>query len=156
MKKMIVIAISLFLFNIAGSNTNIRWDSVGLDSQKIETDTTSRDTSFLDGELNDSTLLLALKYYEVSDPLIVRGQARLESGHYTSRLCKQYNNFLGLYDSKNRRYFRFKHWTDCIKGYKKYVAYRKREGESHYKFIKRIKYSTNPDYIKHVKRLATS
>lgn len=149
MKKIvIIIAFCLISFGFRPSN----------EVKVVRTDTTEDtiDTSFLKGELNDSNLLLALKYYKVKHPVKVLAQAKLESNNYKSSLCRNKNNFLGLYNSKKKTYFTFKHWTDCIKAYKSTVEYRKRDGEPHYKFLRRIKYASNPHYIKRVKEIEKS
>lgn len=150
MKKIAVLFLLIFI-SMNSVHPTIHYHKI--ENKDSVEDTTSVDTSFLKGELNDSTLLLALKHYKVRDPEIVRAQARLESGFYKSKLCRKHNNFLGLYNSRKRQYFRFKHWTHCITAYKKYIEYRKKKGENHYVFIKRIRYSSNPHYVKHVKRL---
>lgn len=112
-----------------------------------------QDTSFLQGELTDSTLYLALEYYNIKHLRIVLAQAKLESGNYTSDHCVKRNNFLGLYNSRKKEYFSFKHWTDCIKGYKNMVEYKLKDGEDYYDFLIRIKYATDPAYVDKVKQI---
>ena len=105
----------------------------------IKKEVEKRDTSFLHSTtLNDSILYLALVYYDVKHPKTVLAQAKLESGNYTSRLHRKNNNFLGLYNSRRGEYFKFNHWTDCIKGYKNMVEYKLRDGENYYRFLVRI------------------
>ena len=112
------------------------------------------DTSFLNvNELNDSVLYLALVHYEVKYPKAVLAQAKLESGNYTSKHYRTKNNFLGLYDSRRKEYFKFNHWSDCISAYKDLVEYKLREGEDYYKFLKRIGYASSPNYIDLVKEI---
>lgn len=142
MKKVILIVLlSLFTFSFStvGSyrNTNIVYTN----------------TSFLQEELNDSILYLALVYYDVKHPKAVLAQAKLESGNYTSSLFKNNNNFLGLYNSKKKEFFKFDHWSDCILAYKNMIEYKHREGENYYHFLKRIGYAEDPDYITKVKRV---
>lgn len=111
------------------------------------------DTSFLQSELNDSTLYLALLYYEVKHPKAVMAQAKLESANYTSSYCKKNNNFLGLYNSSKKRYYKFDHWTDCIQGYKDMVEYKLKDGENYYDFLRRIKYAEDVAYIHKIKEI---
>lgn len=112
------------------------------------------DTSFLNvNELNDSILYLALVHYEVKYPKAVLAQAKLESANFQSSLFKRHNNFLGLYNSRKREYFKFKHWTECILAYKNMVEYKLREGEDYYQFLDRIGYAENPDYVRIVKQI---
>ena len=118
-------------------------------STKIEV----QDTSFLYKELSDSTLYLALKHYNIKHPKIVLAQAKLESGNYTSAHCIRKNNFLGLYNSKKKEYYSFKHWTDCIEGYKNMIEYKHRDGEDYYTFLIRIGYASDPIYITKVKQI---
>lgn len=112
-----------------------------------------QDASFLHGELNDSTLYLALEYYNIKHPRIVLAQAKLETGNYTSKHCINGNNLFGLYNSRKKEYFSFEHWTDCIEGYKNMIEYKHRDGEDYYDFLIRIKYATDPTYVDKVKRI---
>lgn len=111
------------------------------------------DTSFLQSELNDSTLYLALLYYEVKHPKAIMAQAKLESANYTSKHCRTKNNFLGLYNSRKKEYFSFSHWTACIQGYKNMIEYKMKDGEDYYQFLDRIGYASSPDYINLVKEI---
>ena len=112
-----------------------------------------QDASFLHGELNDSTLYLALEYYNIKHPRIVLAQAKLESGNYTSYHCRVKNNFLGLYNSRKKEYFKFDHWTDCVQGYKDMIEYKLRDGEDYYDFLLRIGYAEDPKYISKIKEM---
>ncbi len=112
-----------------------------------------QDTSFLHKELSDSTLYLALEYYNIKHPRIVLAQAKLESGNYTSDHCIRRNNLFGLYNSKRKEYYSFDHWTDCIEGYKNMIEYKHKDGEDYYDFLIRIKYASDPNYISKVKRI---
>ena len=49
-------------------------------------------------------LVEALDYYEIQFPEIVYAQALLETGHFSSSVCKNYNNLFGLYNSYKRDY----------------------------------------------------
>ena len=56
----------------------------------------------------------ALSYYGLEHKDIVYAQAVLETGHFKSEACLKYNNLFGLYNSKEKRYCRFKHWTESV------------------------------------------
>jgi hypothetical protein len=58
-------------------------------------------------ELTMFNLLEVIREVGLTNGLIVLAQALLETGYFKSRVCKEYNNLFGLYDSKNREYFRF-------------------------------------------------
>lgn len=112
------------------------------------------DTSFLQSrELNDSILYLALIHYNVKHPKAVLAQAKLESGNYTSYHCRVRNNFLGLYNSRKKEYFKFNHWTDCVQGYKDMIEYKLKDGEDYYDFLIRIRYAEDPSYVYKVKQI---
>jgi flagellum-specific peptidoglycan hydrolase FlgJ len=104
-------------------------------------------------ELNVFTLKIAMAYYDIQCPDIVLRQAILETGHFKSYQCKVHNNLFGLYDSRNKRYFRFDHWSHSVRGYKNMIQNRYKDGEDYYKFLKRIGYAEDPDYIVKLKKL---
>ena len=56
-------------------------------------------------KLPQEGLMEALEYYEIKHPQIVYAQAILETGHFKSNVCLNYNNLFGLYDSKNKDYY---------------------------------------------------
>jgi uncharacterized FlgJ-related protein len=100
--------------------------------------------------LNKDNFYKVCELYEIKFPEIVYAQARLESGHFTSSVFKKTNNMLGLYDSKNKCYYSFKHWTHCLKGYHDYVQV-KYEGGNHpkdyYQWLSDLPYATDTLYI---------
>lgn len=90
-----------------------------------------------------------------SNKLFVLAQALLETGNFSSRVCREYNNLFGLYDSKNRDYYRFERWEDSVVGYGKMIQYRYKGG-NYLHFLKRIGYAEDPRYITKVARMAKS
>jgi hypothetical protein len=98
-------------------------------------------------------LMDALIYYDIKHPDIVYAQAILETGHFKSIGCTQHNNLFGLYDSKAKRYCRFKHWTESVVSYKTWIQRRYKPPEDYYVFLKRINYAVDPQYIKKVKTI---
>ena len=62
-------------------------------------------------------LIEALDYYDVEHPNIVYAQAILETGHFRSRVCREYNNLFGLYNSRTKDYYKFDHWSDSVVAY---------------------------------------
>lgn len=95
----------------------------------------------------------ALDYYEIEYPEIVYAQAVLETGHFKSDLCIYHNNLFGLYNSKRRRYFRFNHWTESVEAYRNMIQHRYKPPGDYYKFLQRINYAEDPQYIKKLKKL---
>lgn len=92
-------------------------------------------------------LMEALEFYGVHHPEIVYAQAVLETGHFRSRHCRDHNNLFGLYDSRNRRYHRFNHWSESVIGYKNWVQNKYKSQEDYYSFLHRIGYAGDPEYI---------
>lgn len=108
---------------------------------------------FLNEPLSDSILLKALVYYEIKEPLIVLAQGKLESANYKSKLCLDKNNIFGLYNSKANQYYNFDHWSNCILAYKNMIEYRHKDGEDYYRFLLRIRYAEDAEYVHKVKSI---
>lgn len=117
----------------------------------IEFELKLNDSEFMkDWDADASTMLNACEYYGVKYPRIVTAQAILESNNFKSSLFKRYNNPFGLYDSKNKDYYKFNHWTDAIVAYISMVEY-KYKGGDYYEFLKRLPYAEDEKYIQKVK-----
>ena len=96
-------------------------------------------------------LMDALIYYDIKHPHIVHAQAVIETGNFNSRLCVEDNNLFGLYNSRLRRYHKFDHWVESVEAYKKFIQYRYDSTEDYYRFLQRINYASDPEYINKVK-----
>lgn len=106
-------------------------------------------------ELTMFNLLEVIREVGLSNGLIVLAQALLETGHFSSNVCKEYNNLFGLYDSKNREYFRFNRWEDSVVAYQRMIQYRYKGG-NYFQFLKRIGYAEDPRYIVKLARMVKS
>ena len=96
--------------------------------------------SYYTGESHELTLANLIDVIEeigLSNQLFVLAQAVLETGHFTSPVCKNYHNLFGLYDSKHKDYYRFARWEDSVIGYQKFIQYRYKGG-NYLQFLKRI------------------
>lgn len=98
--------------------------------------------------LNAENLLSELIKQDVKFPHIVLAQAKLETGNFTSRLCKTHNNLFGLKHRKG--YYSFKTWQESVTGYKNWVQYKYKSGD-YYEFLDRIGYAEDPSYIQKLK-----
>lgn len=98
----------------------------------------------------------ALAYYGIKCPKIVYAQAILETGHFKSDVCQSKNNLFGLYDSSNKKYYEFSHWSESVLAYKNYIQSKYKSDSSYYKFLQSINYAEDPTYIKKVKRLVNN
>ena len=96
-------------------------------------------------------LIEALIYYDVKYPHIVYAQALIETGNFKSSLCLNDNNLFGLYNSRRGRYHRFDHWTESVIAYKDFIQHRYKPPEDYYKFLQRIGYAEDPNYISKLK-----
>ena len=106
-------------------------------------------------ELTMLNLLEVIREVGLSNGLIVLAQALLETGHFSSNVCKEYNNLFGLYDSKNREYFRFSRWEDSVVAYQRMIQYRYKGG-NYFQFLKKIGYAEDPRYIVKLARMVKS
>lgn len=95
----------------------------------------------------------ALSYYGLEHKDIVYAQAVLETGHFKSNVCLNYNNLFGLYDSKSKDYYKFNHWKDCIIAYKEMIQYKYKDGDDYLNFLKKIGYAKDSEYICKLKEL---
>lgn len=98
----------------------------------------------------------ALTYYNVVYPDIVYNQARLETGNFTSKVFKEYNNAFGLYDSVHQRYYRFNHWVESVLAYKGMIQSRYNYNQDYYEFLDSINYAKDETYISKLKALDTN
>lgn len=123
-----------------------------------------RDTVYIDrfNILNNpkEDLYRVLQHYNIQYPHIVYAQAILETGNFTSKNCLVNNNLFGLYDSKNKKYFKFNHWTESVKAYKNMIQYRftinsdkPPNDDYYYQFLHRIGYAEDKYYISKVKNI---
>lgn len=96
-------------------------------------------------------VLRELHRQQVPCASIVLAQARLESGNFKSDFYKRTNNLFGL--KKGGRYARYKHWRDSVADYKKRISARY-QGGSYYKFLTKIGYAKDKNYIQKVKENA--
>lgn len=150
-----LILLVAIIFTISINKESFQSQETLIDTTQVDTiaiDSIAIDTSFMTCPPQEA-LLEALIYYGVKYPEIVYAQAILETGHFTSTHCIKNNNLFGLYDSKNKCYFKFNHWTDSIKAYINTIEYRYQDGEDYYDFLARINYASHPNYINKLKQI---
>ena len=107
-------------------------------------------------KLPQEGLMEALEYYEVKHPQIVYAQAILETGHFKSNVCLNYNNLFGLYDSKNKDYYKFNHWTESIVAYKEWIQKKYQPPNNYYVFLEEINYASDKEYISTLKSIVNN
>lgn len=131
-------------FNKSLTSKNNKYDSIW--KPKIESKTTSTHYT----SLKDSILFQELINQGIKYPEIVLAQAKLETGFYTSNLCKKHNNLFGL--KHKRGYYKFNTWQESVTAYKEYVQYKYTNGD-YFQFLKKIGYASDPYYVQRVKSL---
>ena len=96
-------------------------------------------------------VLKELHRQQVPHANIVLAQARLESGNFKSDFYRKTNNLFGL--KKGKKYATYKTWRDSIKDYKERISARY-QGGSYYKFLERIGYASDKEYLNKIKEIA--
>lgn len=101
-------------------------------------------------------VLMELKKQDVKFPEIVLAQSLLETGWYQCTSCSiDVNNLFGLYNSKEKEYFKYNNWKESIGGYKRGVQYKyfKKEYKDYYQFLDDIEYASDPQYTIKLRKL---
>ena len=104
-------------------------------------------------ELTLTNLKSVIEEVGLNNQLFVLAQAVLETGNFTSSVCKNYHNLFGLYDSKHKDYYRFARWEDSVIGYQRFIQYRY-NGGNYLQFLRRIGYAEDPRYTTKVAQIA--
>lgn len=99
--------------------------------------------------LTQKNLLDEIIRQDVRFPRIVLAQAMLETGYFSSRVCREYNNLFGL-RKRNGAYYQFDRWEDSVAAYRDYVQY-KYTGGNYFDFLDRIGYAEDKRYTQKVR-----
>ena len=85
----------------------------------------------------------------IRHPKIVLAQAILETGWFTSPVCRNKHNLFGLTNPRTGKYFEFGHWTESVRAYYTEVQY-KFKGGDYLLWLKKIGYSEDPRYVRKI------
>ena len=88
----------------------------------------------------------------IRHPKIVLAQAILETGWFTSPVCRNKHNLFGLTDPRTGKYFEFGHWTESVRAYYTKVQY-KYKGGNYLLWLREIGYAEDPRYVRSVIRV---
>lgn len=98
----------------------------------------------------------ALSYYGLKHKDIVYAQAILETGNFKSKVCKENNNLFGLYNSKKKRYCKFKHWAESVVAYKEWIQKKYQPPNNYYTFLENINYAEEKEYTRLLKEIVNT
>lgn len=85
----------------------------------------------------------------IRHPKIVLAQAILETGWFTSPVCRNKHNLFGLTNPRTGKYFEFGHWTESVRAYYTKVQY-KFKGGDYLLWLKKIGYAEDPMYVRKI------
>ena len=108
---------------------------------------------FLADKPTKELVLEACEYFGLKHSDIVVAQSILETGHYHSNNCINNNNLFGLYNSKRGQYYKFDMWWKSVIAYRDMIQYKLKENEDYYKFLIRIGYAEDKDYVNKVNNI---
>lgn len=158
MRHLYIVITVMAAFSL-GLSTHSRTDGKGNEedgTRTVRTDTLSANAANFYYQEPADGLMAAMEYYGVHHKDIVYAQAVLETGNFKSRNCVVKNNLFGLYDSKNNRYYEFRHWADCVVAYKEWIQHRYNSGEDYYSFLNRICYAEDTMYSCLLRKIVVS
>lgn len=72
-------------------------------------------------------------------------QAILETGWFSSSVCRNKHNLFGLTNPRTGKYYEFNHWTESVWAYYTKVQY-KYKGGNYLLWLDEIGYAENPRY----------
>lgn len=88
----------------------------------------------------------------IRHPKIVLAQAILETGWFTSPVCRNKHNLFGLTNPRTGKYFEFGHWTESVLAYYTKVQYRYKGG-NYLLWLRNIGYAEDPRYVRSLSRI---
>lgn len=105
-----------------------------------------------DIKLNDTSLVREMKHAGISQIAIAVAQAKLETGHYTSQVCKENKNLFGIKYHKCKYVKGDKNNHACYNTYKDNIRC---YAHVQSMYLKQIdgKYATAPNYIEQLKQV---
>lgn len=124
-------------------------------------DTQEKTEQWLQGaELTPEHLKAALEIAGVMSADVVFAQARLETGNFTSELCRTHNNLFGMRQARRREttalgatpnnYAAYNSWFDSVKDVSLFQEWYKERGRDltdYFSFLALIGYAEDPNYL---------
>ena len=103
-------------------------------------------------ELTIANLLAEIRSNGIRHEKVVLAQAILETGWFTSSVCRHRNNLFGLTNPRTGQYYEFCHWTESVRAYRDKVQYRYKGG-NYLLWLKEIGYAEDPRYVSSLIRI---
>ena len=124
------------------------------------TDETLRTYLMTIAPLNVHSLAAAFELEDIHCPGVVLAQARLETGNFSSVLCREHNNLFGMkmpsvrqtsaVSSTDNGYAIYESWYDCVIDmalFQEWYRTRGRDMKDYTGFLRSIGYAEDPAYI---------
>ncbi|MCM1491080.1 MAG: glucosaminidase domain-containing protein [Muribaculum sp.] len=103
-------------------------------------------------DLTLNNLLKEIRKNGIKHEKVVLVQAILETGWFTSSVCRNKKNLFGLTNPRTGDYYEFERWQDSVKAYYTKVQY-KYKGGNYLLWLDRLPYATRTTYIESLIRL---
>lgn len=161
----------IFLFLIILSSLGVNQQSVGCQENKIKIETLTykdmvekRMNHIEKQEFDYGLFVEYLKYVGIENKNVVKSQALLETGFFTSQIFFENNNLFGmkkpyvrktLVSGVNRGHATYGHWTDSVKDYVLWYDFmtRNKTYNNYYDFLVTIGYAEDGGYIQKLKHI---
>lgn len=113
---------------------------------------------------SEDALINLIEECHIKYPYIVLAQARLESGHFTSKVFKENHNMFGMRKANQRitsakgeknTYAYYRDWMDCVYDYAMYQSSVMCSVSNENEYLNRLgaKYAEDPEYVVKLKRI---
>ncbi len=102
-------------------------------------------------DLTIENLIATMEHYGLHHQNVVLAQALLETGYFSSPVCRNKHNLFGL-TRRDGQYYEFATWQESVKGYRDMIQYRYKGGD-YYEFLRNVPYAEDPNYISKVKNI---
>jgi len=127
-----------FIFKERSEKLLIPKPTVVADTVKIE--------GFSEAKLIEFMDIIEMKY-----PKIVLAQAKHETGNFKAPRFIKHNALFG-FQTSDSDIIKYKSWKESVIAYKAWQMKRLKDGEDYYKFLVRVKYAADTNYVKKLKQ----
>lgn len=102
-------------------------------------------------EFSEAKLIEFMDILCIKHPQIVLAQAKHETGNFTSPRFIKYHALFG-FQTSDTNVIKYKSWKESVIAYKCWQMKRLREDEDYYKFLIRVRYANDSNYVKKLKQ----